>query len=129
MNKYQFLSLTSFIGFIISLILGFSSGNIQGGIFIVFPVIVGTGFYGFSAVILLFLAFLFFTLDLIRSPSFSRFDHSEIDSDKEKSIKTGGIILIGPIPIVFGSNWKIVVLLVFLAIAFLIVSFFVLKSY
>lgn len=129
MNKYHFFSMICFIGFIVSLILGFSSGDLKGGIFVVFPFITGTGLYGFFTMVFLFLAFLFFTLAFIKSFNFNKLDFPENNVDVEKSIKAGGIIFIGPIPIVFGSNWKIVVLLVLFAIVFLIISFFILQFY
>ncbi|RLF92053.1 hypothetical protein DRN50_09415 [Thermococci archaeon] len=40
--------------------------------------------------------------------------------EKKTSFKGGGVILIGPIPIVFGSNWKIVVFLMIIAILLMI---------
>jgi len=130
MNKYQFFSLICFAGFIVSLILGFSSGNIKGGIFIVFPFIAGTGVYIFFVVIFLFLAFLFFVLGFITSFTSDEVFYPEENSfDKKKSVKIGGVVFVGPIPIIFGSNWKIVVLMIFLAIVFLIISFFVLRFY
>ena len=95
-----------------------------------FPFIAGTGVYSFFVVIFLFLAFLFFVLGFIASFTSDEVFYPEENSfDKKKSVKIGGVVFVGPIPIIFGSNWKIVVLMIFLAIVFLIISFFVLRFY
>ncbi|RLF25962.1 MAG: hypothetical protein DRN01_05850, partial [Thermoplasmata archaeon] len=40
--------------------------------------------------------------------------------EKKRFFEGGGVILIGPIPIVFGSNWKIAIALMFIAIIFIL---------
>jgi len=42
-------------------------------------------------------------------------------SDQKKSIKRGGILLIGPIPIVFASSWRIALVFMIVAIIFMII--------
>ena len=60
MNKYHFLSLVCFsIGFVF-FILGFLKGDIQSGIFIIFPFIAGSGVYAFAGFISIFIAVLLF---------------------------------------------------------------------
>lgn len=50
--------------------------------------------------------------------------HQEI---KEKKVKGGGVILIGPIPIVFGTDKKYVVLLMILAIVLMLLMLIFMK--
>ena len=113
MNKYHFLSLVCFIIGIIFFILGFLQGDIQTGFFVIFPFVAGTGIYAFMGFI-----FIFFAMLLFISGFKNRIDSDEIKLDQENyqttkktSVKGGGVVLIGPIPIVFGSNWKIAVFL------------------
>ena len=52
---------------------------------------------------------------------------NECQPQKKTSVKGGGVVLIGPIPIVFGSNWKIIVIMTLLAIIIIITTFFAVK--
>ena len=130
MNRYHFLSLICFIGAVVFLFFGFLNGDVKVGVFIVFPFITGSGVYSFFGTILLFLMFLFFILGFIAS--FNTFDSkyfdneeitSSITPEKKTSFKGGGVVLIGPVPIVFGSNWRIALILMILTIVIIIVSF------
>ncbi|MCK9152475.1 TIGR00304 family membrane protein [Methanobacterium alcaliphilum] len=49
-------------------------------------------------------------------------DSKDVDSGGE--IKTGGVIMIGPIPIIFGNDKGMVYIGVFLALILMIVSYF-----
>ena len=129
MNKYHFLSLVCFIIGIIFFILGFLQGDIQTGFFVIFPFVAGTGIYAFMGFI-----FIFFAMLLFISGFKNRIDSDEIKLDQENyqttkktSVKGGGVVLIGPIPIVFGSNWKIAVFLMILAIILILVAYFVFR--
>ncbi|RLF52007.1 MAG: hypothetical protein DRN24_03965 [Thermoplasmata archaeon] len=127
MNRYHFLSLICFIGAVVFLFFGFLNGDVKVGVFIVFPFITGSGVYSFFGTILLFLMFLFFILGFIKSVNILNSEHFldndeilSVTPEKKTSFKGGGVILIGPIPIVFGSNWKIVVFLMIIAILLMI---------
>jgi uncharacterized protein (TIGR00304 family) len=111
---------------IILLFLGILSGDVEAGIFIVFPFVSGTGIHAFLgfifilASVFLFLVGLtdFFELDINKT------EDSELKPRKKTSFKGGGVVLIGPIPIVFASNWKITVVLMIIAIILVFVAFF-----
>ena len=127
MNRYHFLSLICFIGAVVFLFFGFLNGDVKVGVFIVFPFITGSGVYSFFGTILLFLMFLFFILGFIKSVNILNSEHFldndeilSVTPEKKTSFKGGGVILIGPIPIVFGSNWRIVVFLMIIAILLII---------
>ncbi len=126
MNKYHFLSLVCFIVGIAFFILGFLQGDIQTGIFVVFPFIAGTGVYAFAGFIFIFIAVLLFIFGFsarIESDDF-KIDQKNSQPTKKTFVKGGGVVLIGPIPIIFGSNWKIAVFLMILAIILILVAFF-----
>jgi len=129
MNKFHFLSLVCFIIGIVFFILGFLQGDVQTGIFVVFPFLVGSGIYAFAGVIFIFIAALFFIFGFstrIESDELS-LDQENSQPIKKTSVKGGGVVLIGPIPIIFGSNWKIAVFLIILAIILILVVFFALR--
>ena len=46
----------------------------------------------------------------------SDLEFNDSSEEKNKKVKGGGIVLIGPIPIVFGTSWKIMLILMILAI-------------
>jgi len=126
MNKVHILSFICFITGIFFFALGFLSGDIQAGIIVVIPFLSGSGFYAFIGFIFLFLAIILFMFGFtIGSEVINEFDENQ--PKKKSSIKTGGVILIGPIPIIFGSNWKIALVLMLVSIILIIVAFFAIK--
>lgn len=126
MNKYHILSLICFITAIILFTVGYQTGEVEGGIIVIFPFILGSGVYGFFGVILFFLTFIFFMFGFISSVDSYREDQGI--SETKTSIKGGGVVLIGPIPIVFGSNWKIALVLLVFIIIIMIISILFLFS-
>ncbi len=120
MNRYHILSLICFITAIILFAMGYKTGEVEGGIIVIFPFISGSGLYGLFGVILFFLAFIFFMFGFASSVE-PYHEESEV-SKSRTSIKGGGVVLIGPIPIVFGSNWKIAMLLLILVTIIMIIS-------
>jgi uncharacterized protein (TIGR00304 family) len=126
MNKYHFLSFVCFIIGIAFFVLGFLQGDIQTGIFVIFPFIASTGVYAFAGFIFIFIAVLLFIFGFstpIESDDL-KIDKENSQPTKKTFVKGGGVVLIGPIPIIFGSNWKIAVFLMILAIVLILVSFF-----
>jgi uncharacterized protein (TIGR00304 family) len=123
MNKYRILSLICFISGIAFFAVGFYFGEIQGGIFVVFPFVAGSGIYALAGFILIFLAMLLFIFGSGNIKTEETYD----ETTKKSSVKGGGVVLIGPIPIVFGSNWKIAIVLMIIATILILVSFFAFK--
>jgi len=120
MNKYHIFSVFFFIIAVLLLALGVFFGDVQTGIFVVFPFISGSGIYAFLGMIFLFVSILFFIFGFG-----VKYDKDEMINREKTSVKGGGVILVGPIPIVFGSNWKIAFVLMFVAIVLIIVTFLV----
>lgn len=126
MNKFHFLSLFCLIAGIIFFGLGFLSGDVETGVFVVFPFLAGSGIYALLGFIFIFIAFLFFMFGFntyFESDEFPT-DYDEYQSRKKTSVKGGVVVLIGPIPIVIGSNWKIAIVLMIVAIIVILVAFF-----
>ena len=95
------------------------------------PIFYGSGIYSFfgivciiAAILLAFFGYaLLFKCDLI--------DEEPIDkiSSKEGVKKRfGGVVLIGPIPIIIGSDTKLVIIALLLAVVLVITTFFLYKS-
>jgi uncharacterized protein (TIGR00304 family) len=129
MNKFHILSLICFILGIAFFLIGFLTGEAEGGLFIVFPFIVGSGFFpllGFIFILIAIFSFIF-GLSTYKTPDENQIFNDELQSKKKTSVKGGGVVLIGPIPIVFGSSWKIAIVLMIIALI-LIITFFTLNN-
>ena len=118
MNKFQIISLLCFIiaGFLF--ILGFLSEEVSGGFVIIFPIIIGTGIYSFFAMLLIIIGFItwFFGSVSINIEEEFKLSKSDENLPEKRKIKGGGLVFIGPIPIIFGSNWKITLVLMLVAL-------------
>ena len=82
--------------------------------------VIRSGVYAFLGFISIFIAIILFMFGFAsKLPSSNLNCHKENVNQTHKgtSAKSGGVILIGPIPIVFGSNWKIAVLMIVLAMS------------
>lgn len=128
MNKYHLFSSMFLIVGIVFFSMGVLSGGIEAGFVVFIPFLAGSGIYAFLGFIFVLIAtilFMFSFSSIVKSNDF-QVDFDEQQPSKKTSIKGGGIVLIGPIPIVFGSNWKIAVILMVLALI-IIISFFTFK--
>lgn len=125
MNKRHILSLICFIVGIAFFAVGFFTGEAEGGVFVIFPFITGSGVYPLLGFIFIFIAILLFMFGLTTHIGPEELQvEDEYQTRKKTSVKGGGVVLIGPIPIVFGSNWKIAIVLMIIAIILIIVAFF-----
>ena len=125
MNRYQSLASILFIFFILFIIAGLIIGEISFGIAVFIPFLIGSGIYAFLGFFCLILAIILYMIGFVRSEPSQHpppYDSYEPDSRKHV-VKTGGVILIGPIPIVFGSNWKITVFMIMVAILFFLLLY------
>ena len=124
MNKYHLLSLIFFILGIISFTIGVLSGEVEAGFILIFPSIIGSGITAFLGFIFIFFAIILFMFGFTRATIPDEYCSDE-HSKTKTSVKGGGVVLIGPIPIIFGSNWKIALVMIILAIILIIITFFV----
>ena len=119
MNKYYTLSFLCLILGIIFFLIGILAGDVEAGFVLIFPFLVGSGHYAVLGFLFMFIAIILFMFGFASTTRASidlPFDEDTYDIKRKKSVKGGGVILIGPIPIVFGTSWKIAVLLMMAAI-------------
>ncbi|MEF8879453.1 MAG: DUF131 domain-containing protein [Candidatus Thermoplasmatota archaeon] len=124
--NYRLLSLIFFICGIGFFIWGIIEGDVEAGFFVIFPFVKGSGLYSLAGFICIFLSIVLFMMSFIQGyKTIPTSDEDFKNSEKTKSsFKGGGLIMIGPIPIVFGSNWKIAVFLMVLGLVIMLVSYF-----
>lgn len=131
--SYRIIAFVFLITGLFLLAIGVIYKEISVGIFVFFPFVVGSGPY----IALTMMMFLFSMIALFFS--FSKEGRTiqkhrierDIKSDETKDsystshVKAGGVILIGPIPIVFGSSKKMVVSLLCITLLLLFIIMFV----
>jgi uncharacterized protein (TIGR00304 family) len=113
---------------ILFIFIGYISGELEAGIFIIFPILIGSGPFAFIGFVCIFLSFISFFF--IQGSYFNQTEEIDLkvfdSNNKAKhSIKGGGVVFIGPIPIVFGSSWKIAIFLLMIAAILLSIIIFV----
>ncbi len=128
MNKYYFLSILALIISVFFFLISMFEGNLNVGVVLIFPFIMGSDIFSFIGMIFLFVAIIsFMYASAFRNFTFKKADFSKdskLDAAKKTSFKGGGLVLIGPIPIVFGANWKITLLLIVMGLILTIVLLF-----
>ena len=126
MNRYHILSIVCFFIGIVFFVLGFFTGDVKAGFIVIIPFIAGSGIYALLGFIIIFISILLFMFGFNRPVNSEEFSYDD-GSGKKSSFKTGGVILIGPIPIVFGSNWKIALAMMIAGFLIMIFLLFLLK--
>ncbi len=131
--SYRLIEFIFFIAGILILGYGVIQQEISVGIVVFFPFVIGSGPYIAISIMMFFCAMIVLlhsfseeirTIQKPRSERDTLSDETK-DSYDTPPMKTGGIILIGPIPIVFGSTKKMVVSLLFLTLLLLVIITFV----
>jgi len=100
------------------------AGEIDLVLVIIFPVLIGEGVLGLASMTLIFLGFLLLFLSFFFMPSLPRSEAEQAqgtewrtdERGKGRSVKGGGVILIGPVPLIFGSDWRMAIVAIVLAI-------------
>ncbi len=109
------LPLVLFLGGLTCLIAAVATGEGQAGIFIVFPFVAGSGWLMLLGVALIFLSIVAFMF------SMSSGDPGQIAPGHHKKWQTekkaGGLVLIGPIPIVISNDKTLALVLLVVGIA------------
>ena len=90
---------------ILLLAMAAEQGQVSLNFFLFIPVIVATGVLGAGGGILLFAAVVMLLSSLLPVPTTGASERQDAREDREGEVKKGygGVVLIGPIPIVFGS--------------------------
>jgi uncharacterized protein (TIGR00304 family) len=125
MNKIQVLSAAICTIGIIFVIVGALQGDIHGGVFLIFPFFIGSGLYSFFGILLLMVSLLLFISGFTPRKSIPQQLPPNPETREEKpTTKGGGIVLIGPIPIIVGSSWKIALTLILTTIVLSVILYF-----
>ncbi|MEM0160379.1 MAG: DUF131 domain-containing protein [Thermoplasmata archaeon] len=110
----RYLGLLLLVLGIVILFIAIASGAVNFGIFLIFPVLWGTGALAALSFILIFLGIIILFISV-------PYESMEFDNSKNRvKSKFGGFVLVGPFPIVFGSDKKIVYISIVLLILFII---------
>ncbi|MGC8585299.1 MAG: TIGR00304 family membrane protein [Thermoplasmata archaeon] len=124
MNVFRISGISLVVLSLFFIFLGILNRTINFGILVVFPFMYGYGIYAAIAFLLLFSGILLFFMSFFFDSQ--KYENYEIENKNPdigngKKIEYGGIILIGPIPIVFGNNERNVKILVILGIVLMII--------
>jgi uncharacterized protein (TIGR00304 family) len=110
------------------MILGYSVSQGEGnaGVFVIFPVFYGSGLFAFLGVLCvmgaMILGFMGFAEQAATKQGPEPRSPQKAQGKPQRSVKGGGVVLIGPIPIVFGSDPKSAVVLVVLALIIMVAA-------
>ena len=106
-----------------------SASQGEGGfvLFLIFPVFYSTGVWGLAAILLIFVGFLLIFISPFYESSHISTYQPHFEERKEENIVEkrtekhyGGVVLIGPIPIIFGSDRNMVMLSILAVILILV---------
>ena len=146
MNKYHVFAILMIIVGIIVIGYSVSLGETEVIWFLIFPIIIGHGMYSFLGTILIILAIFVGIYGFIQEGEWvlageddydeyfgsrKRPDHGQRSRPRtgqgqppqpQSKIRGGGVVLIGPIPIIFGSDKKRAIILSVLAIIIMIIA-------
>ena len=106
------------------LIYGIIAGEMQVALLLIVPVIYGSSTLGILAIGLIIVGVLVLMADLALSASAGELEHALVDDGDRagsKKAEFGGVVLIGPVPIIFGSNRRMTILAIVVAVAILMI--------
>src|SRR5512137_888825 len=96
---------------------GIYQGDVVVALVLIFPVLVSTGGVGALGIILLALGIMALVFDRFLDGSASEEEGQRVEAERTKgSSDFGGVVLIGPIPIIFGSNPRVALMAAAVAI-------------
>jgi uncharacterized protein (TIGR00304 family) len=122
------LILAAVLGFIGLMILAYSvlQGEANAGIVIIFPVFYGSGLFAFLGVLCIMgamiLGFVGYAEQAEKRQGHEPGSDGKGQGKSHGPVKGGGVVLIGPIPIIFGSDPKTAVVLVVFALIIMVAA-------
>ncbi len=133
LKNLGWFALIAFAGGVALLGYSVAVGESQAHLVLLFPVITGGGAIGLAGMALIFLALFLGFFSFARLPATSTSAEGPAGSPaaptpQAPSAKFGGVVFVGPIPIVFGSSPKIskIMLVIAVAMTILLLAFFLL---
>ena len=132
MKRYFFVSFFLLFLSIVFFVISILNGEIQGGFFFFIPFFIGSGVFSSFAffTFFLFIVVQFFLYPLYQGLRNEKTDNNHINlksldesENNKKTSKISGVIFLGPFPIVFSNQKKMILPLAIFGIIFLIVYF------
>lgn len=127
MNRYLIIAIILAICGLALIGYSVASGEGSAGVVLFIPVFYGSGLFAFLGVLCIMAAILLAFFGFATQMGTENFEDTQepqrsqpTGSRPKKSIRGGGVVLIGPIPIIFGSDTKTALVLVVLAIVLII---------
>ncbi len=126
MKTYKIGLYLIFVGFIIFIIFGFL-GIAKVGIFFIFPFIISNNALSVIPALIIFIGFILLFIspfqgipdnDYNNEPDQNVNDYNKDNAEKKSNF--GGIVMIGPVPIIFGNNKKLVYISMIIALVIII---------
>jgi len=134
MNKYSIISIIVLCLSCVFFYLAFLNDELTVGIAVIIPFIIGTGSYAIIAFLFIIIAFFLFSYglilkrnDIVYNENIHLFSARSSNKQLDTKVKAGGLIMIGPIPIIFGTSKKITIGLIVVAIIFILIFYFFLR--
>jgi len=133
MKTYKIGLSLIFAGFIIFIIFGFL-GIAKIGIFFIFPFIISNKALSIIPVLIIFIGFIilfispFYDINKYHNENYNNYyeeneeyvNSKKPENNQNKKSGFGGIVMIGPIPIIFGNNKKLVYISIITALIIII---------
>lgn len=134
-NIYRYVAMLLFIAAAVLIAAGVGLGQLHIGFILIIPVIYGSGPVAILAALFVFASFLLFAFSGMHgmegeAPTYTQreFESTREETHSGRKGKFGGVIFIGPIPIIFGSDRKIggymvaaaIVILILILLSFLL---------
>lgn len=102
-----------FLGGVALLVVAVATGEADVSLVLIFPVFSGSSAAFLIGVLLIFLSFILGFVMLARGAT----DIAQTQQTAERRTEFGGVVLIGPIPIAFGSNKKVALIMLVIGVA------------
>ncbi|MFW6064052.1 MAG: TIGR00304 family membrane protein [Candidatus Natronoplasma sp.] len=102
MDKRNMIPISVLLAGIFLVIFSIMEGEAKIGLLFIVPIIYGTGAYLALGILLIFFSFIMFFLFLGHSIEWKEIKRERTKAHEESSY--GGVIFVGPIPIIFGKD-------------------------
>lgn len=123
LNRMRAVSILMIAASAILLALAAIRGELEIALVVIIPVIMGSGPLSLVGGLLLFFGLLVLLLSYFGVPRRGDEDFEpRLDQlEGASGPKVGGVVLVGPIPIIFGSDWRMASLAIILAMVLIII--------
>lgn len=100
---------------------GYYLGEVSIGLLVIFPLITTNGLVGVIGVILfiisIFIIFIQIPKSIFHSDAYNNRENIfNVDKKVDKKVQAGGVIFLGPIPIIFGNNRNVIKYMIYTSI-------------